>query len=410
MRILLINQNYQLRGGADRYFFETMKILKAHGHLVIPFATAHKDNYVTEYLSYFSRISGTAKELPFMSVTQKIQLFINSIYSFESANQLERLIKKSNPDIVHIHNILPHLTPSIFPVLKRHNLPIVQSLHDWHIVCGGAFLYTKGNICERCKGGKHYHCLLNKCNHQSIFASLAAMLSKYVDKIFHLWQGGVDIYAVPNNYMLNRLVAWGFSREKLYTIPNPFSLDGLEPIYQIGSYVIWYGRLTNAKGVFTLLRAAKETPKVQFELYGSSGPAESGVRKYIQLHKLTNVNLNTTLRWGDELKERVANALCVVEPSEWPHPSQYVLWESQALGKAIIASDIGGTPDLIKDGVNGSLFNVGDWKALAEKISILKGYPELAEKWGKEARKNFEILSDQKKILSSFNGNLSACS
>jgi glycosyltransferase involved in cell wall biosynthesis len=394
MKILLINQNYQLRGGADRYYFETIKVLEANGHQVIPFAAGHQDDFKTEYSKYFSRISGTGKELPNMSTVKKMQLFINSIYSFEAASQLEKLIKKSNPDIAHVHNVLPHLTPSIFPVMRKYNLPTVQSLHDWHIVCGGAFLYTQDRVCERCKGGKYYNCLLYKCDRQSFFASLAAMLSKYADKLFNLWEGGVNIYAVPNKYMLDRIVDWGFSREQIYTIPNPFSLEGLTPTFQVGSYVVWYGRLTTAKGIFTLLRAAQENPDIRFELYGSSGPAEPSVREYIRLHKMSNVVLDTTLRWGDELKERIANALCVVEPSEWYNPSQYVLWESQALGKAVVASNIGGTPDLIKDDINGSLFNAGDWKVLGEKISVLKNNPGMAEKWGKEARKNIEILSD----------------
>jgi len=395
MKILLINQNYQLRGGADRYYFETKKILEANGHQIIPFAVTHKNNFQSEYSSYFSRISGTGKELPYMTVAQKMRLFINSIYSFEAANQLDKLIKKSNPDIVHIHNVLPHLTPSIFPVLKRYNLPTVQSLHDWRIICGGAYLYTKGNICERCKGGKYYNCLLNICDHQSFFASLAAMLSKYVDKIFNLWQIGVDFYAVPDKYMLERLVNWGFSRENIYTITNPLSLESLVPTYQIGSYVIWYGRLIKAKGVLTLLQAAKAIPDIRFELYGSSGPEENQVRKYIDENNLKNIYLDTKLRWGDELKSRISNALCVVEPSEWPHPSQYVLWESQALGKAIIATNIGGSPDLINDEINGSLIDVGDWQSLARKIHFLNNNRGVADRWGRAARKSIELLSDQ---------------
>jgi glycosyltransferase involved in cell wall biosynthesis len=384
-----------MRGGADRYYFETKTILETHGHQIIPFAVANKDNYETEFKKYFSKIGGSEEEISSMSLAQKAQILINTVYSFEAAKQLKKLIEKIRPDIAHVHNILHHLTPSIFPILRKYNIPTVQSLHDWHIICGGAFLYTANHFCERCKRGKYYNCLLHKCDHQSYLASTASMLSKYVDKIFNLWQGGVDIYAVPNKYMTDRLEKWGFSKEMFRTIQNPFSLDELVSTNRLGSYVIWYGRLTTAKGIFTLLRAAKECSDIRFELYGSPGPAEAGVREYIQKHNLSNVILNTTLRWGDELKERIINSLCVIEPSEWPHPSQYVLWESQALGKAIIASDIGGTPDLIKDGVNGFLFEAGNWKALVEKISILKDNPTLAKKWGKEARKNIEIKADQ---------------
>lgn len=399
MKVLCINKFFHIRGGADRYFFETMAVLEEHGHDVIAFSSSHSRNEPSPYARYFSRLGGTEDDLETMSLGRKIRMFVNGIYSFESARQLERLIVDTRPQIAHVHNILYQITPSIFPVLRRHEIPVVQSLHDWHIICAGGYLYTKGALCERCKGGRFFQCTLNRCYRDSVAPSIMGSLSKYVDTTFDLWKGGVDAFTVPATHMIERLSEWGFPPDKIHILRNPFSLAGLNPTYNIGNYVLWYGRLLRLKGVYTLLRAAKELRHVEFRMYGS-GPEEAGVRTYMEKHHLTNVMLDTVTRWGPRLQQQVAEALCVVEPSEWWQPSPYVVWESFALGKAVVATNIGGTPEIIQEGVNGAMFEPGDWLQLAGTINSLLENRMKAVKWGKAARASIDRISSSQGFYS----------
>ena len=141
----------------------------------------------------------------------------------------------------------------------------------------------------------------------------------------------------------------------------------------------------------TVLRAAQALPHVPFELYGS-GPEDDRMRAYIAEHCLANVLFDTTTRWGPKLQSRVAHALAVLDPSEWFQPSQYVLWESFSLGTPVLASRIGGSPDLVTDGVNGALFEPGDWQGLAALVSRLHQDPALSVSWGRGARATLERL------------------
>src|SRR5205823_399812 len=119
VKVLAVNKFFHVRGGADRYFFETIAALERHGHVVIPFSTAHPQNHATPYADYFSPLGGTEDDLVSLSVPGKARRFANGVYSFEAARRVERLVRDTRPDVVHVHNILYQITPSIFPVFRR---------------------------------------------------------------------------------------------------------------------------------------------------------------------------------------------------------------------------------------------------------------------------------------------------
>ncbi|MFQ5409109.1 MAG: glycosyltransferase family 4 protein [Anaerolineales bacterium] len=391
MKILCVNKFFHVRGGADRYFFETIAALEARGHEVVHFSSAHPRNRPSPYAAYFSPLGGAEDDLPDMSLTRRARMFANGVYSFAAARLLARLVADTRPDVAHVHNILYQLSPSVVGALRRLRVPVVQSLHDWHIVCGGAYLYTHDGICERCRGGRFYNCARYKCYRESRAASAMATANKYVDSVLNLWQGGVQAYTVPSEHMAARLARWGLPRERLHVIRNPFSLNGLKPTYATNDHVLWYGRLIRLKGIYTLLEAARRRPHVHFELYGD-GPEAAAVRAFIADHELDNVLLDTETRWGPELQARIANATCVVDPSEWHHPSQYVWWETAALGTAMIATRMGSSPDVIADGENGLLFDSGEVSQLCAQIDYLYADRDAAKRLGRAARATVETL------------------
>lgn len=393
MKILYVNKFFFVRGGADRYFFDTMELMEGQGHEVVPFSTVHPRNRPSPWSEYFSPVGGSEEDLATMGLIEKARRFLNGLYSRAAAESLERLVLATQPDVAHVHNILFQLTPSIFPVLRRHRIPVVQSLHDWHIVCGGAYLYTHGATCERCKSGSIFPLLRYRCYRGGLGPSLLAAGNKLVDRGLGLWRENVDAYTVPGQHMIDRLADWGFPRERFHIVPNPLEQEDETPSYEVGQHVVWFGRMLRLKGIYTVLEVARHCPDVPFELYGA-GPEEAGVRAYLREHDLTNVLLDTVTRWGPELKSRISSALCVIEPSEWYLPSQYVTWEAYSLGKAVLGADIGGTPEMLTDGETGLLFPPGDARAFAGGIRRLQEEEGLAERLGRAARAKFERTAE----------------
>jgi len=404
MKVLNVNKFYHVRGGADRYYFDLARILEQGGCTVIPFSTEHPKNRPSDYRAYF--VPGfTEDDFDQLGIRQKIAAFFNGMYSQSARLQLRRLIFEKAPDLAHLHGLFYQLSLSLIDELSDRNVPIVYSLHDYHTICSGAFLYYDGKICSACRGGKFFEGLKRKCYRGKILPSLMA----YGSKIIHQWRrtlDKVDFFIVPNDQMKEEFAAWGFPREKFRKIHNPFFYDDV-PFYsytQDSDYFVFYGRLARSKGIFTVLEAFKEFRDKRLWIFGS-GPDEEGVRNYIAEHSLKHVQLNTHLRWGNELQEKIGRSLGVISASEWPTPSEYVNYEAMALGMPLIASDVPGNVAMIRDGENGLLFRRGDAQEL---IACLRRCLSAdAGEMGKRARQFVEQeLSPEiffKRILSIYN-------
>lgn len=386
MKVLLVNKYYSITGGADKYFFELKNILVAKGHEVIPFCGNYSNNFDSEYEQYFP-VAYSGEEVEALPFKEKIKIFLKGIYNFEARKNIERLIRDVQPDLVHLHNIFYTISPSIVHSLKKYKLPIVCSLHDYHIICANAYLYHQG-ICQRCKSGKYYNILIKRCYRNSLGASMMAFLSKLVHNYLKIFDN-VDIFTVPNVMMKNNLMDWGLPEQKIKIIHNPFDFSGLVPNYQYRNYFVFYGLIAQQKGVLTLLRAMRQVKDSQLLMFGK-GPGVEDVKRYIKENKLENVRLDTELRWGKKLRKIISNAMFVISPSEWLEPSAYMNYESMALGKPVIASRIGGNIELISEEKNGLLFEPGNAKELAEKINFLLKNRYLIEKFGRNARLKLE--------------------
>ena len=378
MRILQINKFFHLRGGADTFFFKTCDLLSTHGHEVAHFSTRHEKNNPSPYSRYF--VDGfTEQDVPKLSWAQKAGGFVHGIYSRPAYRALQALVRDFQPDVAHVHNLNYQLSPSIFDALHDAGVPAVMTLHDYTIVCGAGTLFVHDQNCERCRGGRHYHALLQRCFHDSIPASAMVMLSHYRNPLRGAWSR-VNRFISPSKFMRDKLADFGMPRERISHLPNFIDFAatpqaGRHP----GEYILYFGRFSRNKGIDTLLRAT-ESIQTPLMMVGDGPELPEIQRCAARRGGRLIVKPFTTSR--EELKQIIANSRFVVVPSIWYENQPTTVLESYALGKTVVASDSGGIPELVDEGTTGTLFRASDTSDLKAKIEFGAAHPELCQKWG----------------------------
>lgn len=383
MKILQINKFFYIKGGAERHLFDLVKLLRQKNHEVAVFSTKNSENITSGYEKYF--VSELDLEKPTQSKCEIIKRFF---YSEEAKKNLDKLLAKRKIDIAHVHNIYHHLSPSIISVLKKKKIPVVMTLHDYKLICPNYHLLRKGKFCTKCLGGKFYHCFFNKCVRESYKASLVCALEGYFHRFWGVYKKSVDVFIAPSSFMKKMMVKAGFSASNIEVLPNFIDNKDFMPRYGGDRYIIYFGRLSKEKGVDVLLKAMETIPNIRLLVIGS-GPEEKNIKKFIKERKLGNIKLIGHLT-KKELIPHIQNARFSVVPSIWPEVCPLAVLESFALGKPVIASNIGGLPELVKEGYRGFLFEPGNAKELAKKIKQLFFNSLLIEKMGRLARRKID--------------------
>lgn len=362
LKILQINKFHYPRGGAERYVFELARLLEARGHKVINFSMAHENNLPSEYEKYFVKKVNLEK----FSLINIIKFF----YNYEAAAKLKKLIKDEKPDIAHLHNIAHQLSPAIISVLRDHRVPMVQTLHDYKLICPNYRLYSRGKICGRCRGGRYYNCFFGKCLHESRARSFLGMLEAYWSHNILKIYDRVDLFIAPSRFMKDICVKFGAPADKIKVIYNFIGLpeDGSPPPAACGDYFLYFGRLSPEKGIEVLIKAWRRLGREYKLKIAGGGPSDKILAGLINDLKLGGRIEMIGPKYGEELRGIIRRARAVILPSLWPENMPYSALESLALGKAVIASRVGGLPEIIKDGKNGFLFKAGGADELAEII------------------------------------------
>ena len=197
----MVNKFFYNFGGTEQVFFELSNILEKNGHQVIPFSMQDKKNKKTDFEKYFPTNLNYKKSSIFYKIEKFPKIISRVIYSPESRRKITRLIRDTRPDIAHIHMIEHHISPSILYALKEFNIPIVQSVNTYKMVCPAYLLYNKrrGEVCERCIGGRYYNVVINRCLKNSLPASLLVCIEMYVHRWMRVYQNIVDKY--PNHFL-----------------------------------------------------------------------------------------------------------------------------------------------------------------------------------------------------------------
>jgi glycosyltransferase involved in cell wall biosynthesis len=354
---------------------------------VVVFAMSHPDNAESPYSKYF--VSNIDYNNPSRGIIRRIKEAIDIVYSLEARHKLSNLLEDTKPDICHAHNIYHQLSPSIFSALRKAGIPTVLTLHDGKLLCANMLFLRNGKICERCAGSKFYHAVLGKCIKDSYASSLVCAVEETVHRFLKLYERGVDLFITPSNFLKQKLVEHGRLKEcQIEVLPNYADVRMIEPCYEPGNYGLFVGRLEPLKGVATLLKACEQVPDFEVRLAGRGPMLEQGLEfaKSKGLSKIKFLGFQT----GSDLQLLFRDCRFVVLPSECYENCPMVVLEAFAAGKPVIASRIGGIPELVDHGEDGLLFEPGNSEELAKCMRMLIDNKALAEEMGRKGRAKAE--------------------
>lgn len=385
MRILLANKYYYLRSGTERYLFNVTRLLESQGHTVGIFSMHHPRNQPTPFHKFFvPNIEYYSKR----GVLGQLQSALRAIWYPLAAHNIELLINEFKPDLVQLHNIYHQISPSILPAIRKHGIPIIHRLHDYKLLCPNYLLHTSGDVCERCRGQKYIQAIRYRCLHGSLSWSLAAATEMTIHKQMRVYENNIARFTCPSRFLLNKAIDFGIARNSLEYLPNFLFLDDLLPPQSSdGQYALYFGRLAKEKGLLTLLSASQMEP-IPLKIVGE-GPMISEVQRAIQQYQMRHVEV-AGYHQGAALAHLISNARYVIVPSEWYEVFGQIIIEAFAHNKPVIASSIGGIPEIITEGLDGLLVQPKDPKALAQTIRWLWDNPKVAIQMGKNGRKKVE--------------------
>lgn len=408
MRILQINKFFYRRGGSETYFFDLIKLLEQHGHEVVHFSTVRPQNFDSPYHEFFvSEINFEKRE----GLIRDLGKFSRSLYSLEAKNKLEKLILKTRPEVAHLHNVSHHLSPSVLSVLKKHKIPVIQTLHDYQLICPNFKLFTEGKICERCKKYRYWNAVLHKCVHDSSLESLAEGLEMWFHGACKFYENGVCYFVTPSRFLKEKLEEWSVTKKsKVVNIPHFIDASNYVPRYEPGDYAIYFGRLVKEKGLDMSVEALAGTD-VRLKIVGS-GPERKKLELQVTSYKLQEKVEFVGYKSGKELHDLIRESKFVILPSIWYENYPMSLLEAGALGKAVISSQLGGISEIIEDGKNGLLVAPGIVEDLRKKILQLWNDDVLCKRMGEQARELVEKRNSPEehyqKIMELYNGLLTS--
>lgn len=412
MKILMVNKFLYPNGGSETYIFKLGEQLQKKGHEVQYFGMEHAGRIVGNRLECYTsdmdfHAGGVGKLLyPF-----------RIIYSGEAKRKMRRVLEDFRPDVVHLNNINFQLTPSIiyavraFEKKRGKRIKIVYTAHDYQWVCPNHMMRipATGQICFACRGGDFKQCSKNRCIHDSRVKSLIGTIEAGFYAMRKTY-GMVDVIICPSEFMKKQLDTDPLLAEKTVMMHNFIdkdtavagkthgkkkkrrekaevfgtAADGERPA---GDYVLYFGRYAEEKGTLTLLEACRVLPEIPF-VFAGTGPLEGRV------NQAPNVE-NRGFVAGEELRRLIAQARFSVYPSEWYENCPFSVMESQMYGTPVLASDLGGAPELVQPGRTGDLFRGGDAQELTEHIKELWEDPELCRTYSENCRSiNFDTAEE----------------
>lgn len=380
--LLAINNYFYRRGGAEAIFLDQMDMFARAGWNTVPFSMQHPGNLASEWSSYF------VPEIEFGrqgGLKTKVEHGLEVIYSRKARSRLDDLIDKVRPDIAHAHNVYHHISPSIFPLLKKRGIPTVMTAHDLKLACPAYKMLAPDGICERCKGGRIYNVLVNRCMKQSVPLSGLVMVETAVHRMLGLYGRYLDRIVVPSRFYREKLIEWGWPAEQLVYIPNFVEQTIAERPLAVeeGDYFLFAGRLAPEKGIATLIRAAALSGQ-RLRIAGT-GPDEAMLRKLVE-QTGADVEFLGYLS-GDALHHAIAGAKALVLPSEWYENAPVSLLEAYALGRPVIGTDIGGIPELIRENVTGLIAQPSNPVDLARVLTAMNALsPDNRREMGEAGR------------------------
>lgn len=345
---------------------EEASLLRQHGHEVVEY---RQDNQRIETLN---RLSVAAQ----------------TIWSRPVYRALRQLVRDIHPDITHVHNTFVLISPAAYYASRAAGVPVVQTLHNYRLLCPAATFFRDGQLCEECLGKTPpWPALRHACYRHSSVQSAVTATMLTVHRGLKTWQTQVDRYIALTEFSRRKFIQGGLPAEKVVVKPNFVSPD---PGRREGSgrYALFVGRLAPEKGVMTLLRAWQQVAGVPLKAVGG-GPLMQDVQTFLHTHQLSDVEV-LGQRDLEEVLTLMKGAWFLVLPSEWYETFGRVAIEAFACSVPVLASRLGAMAELIDEGRTGLLFRPGDPEDLAAKVRWAVEHPEAMTRMGAQARQAYE--------------------
>ena len=383
MKVLLANKFYYRRGGDCIYTINLEQMLKAHGHEVAVFAMDYPENLDTPWKKYFPQNMS------------KLMAFTRPFGSREVKTKFGRLLDDFRPDVVHLNNVHTQLSPVMAEMAHERGVKVVWTLHDYKLLCPRYDCLKNGTtVCETCFKGDKRACLDNKCMKGSKLASFIGY------KEAEMWnrerlERCTDVFICPSQFMADKMVQGGFSKEKMKTLCNFIDVekckyantDGSDCLPAKEDYFCFIGRLSHEKGAKTLIEAANELP-MKLKVIGG-GPLMDELKAMAH----DNIEFVGFKQW-DEIKTLVGKARFSVIPSEWYENNPLSVIEAQCLGTPVLGARIGGIPELTP-----YTFSSGNRADLKAQIESLWNSEFDYDKIAQEARSRYDAESYYEKLM-----------
>ena len=354
----MVNKFLYPRGGSESYMLYLGEHLKKLGHEIEYFGMYDENNTVGNSIGkYTQNMDFHSKGLARFLYPFKI------IYSREAKKKIMQVIDDFKPDIVHMNNINFQLTPSIIYGIKKRGVKLVQTVHDYQMICPNHLLYNfdKNTPCEKCVKGSHINCIKNKCIHNSTVKSILGVIEAKLYSLLKTYKK-VDLFVCPSNFLENKLLsAKGYYKGKTKTIHNFIDKEKFSNTdRKEDSYIVFIGRLSKEKGIEYIAKTAKLLGEYTFVIAGS-GPDEG------MLKGIDNIKLAGFVT-GNDLTELMGNAKLLLLPSVCYENCPLSILEAHSMGVPVVTMNSGGMAELVKDGVTGTLVNEPTPECIALKI------------------------------------------
>ncbi|WP_339606268.1 glycosyltransferase family 4 protein [uncultured Roseivirga sp.] len=365
MKVLQVHNIYQGKTGEETVVEEEKKILERHGHTVIQYI---KDN----------------SDLDRYSSLDKLRL-LGSLHSSKSiGKELGEFIEREKPDVCHVHNTFPLITPIVYEICKSKNLPVVQTLHNYKMVCTNSLLFRNGEVCEACLNKSLYNSIKFKCYRDSYLATAAQAHVIQHHRNIGTWDNLIDRYVCLTEFQKEKVFG-GSLRGKVVVKPNFLAENNLETVRE--NFFLFVGRLNDSKGLQDLLYLFRRNSHSNFVLIGKSDNPEI-------FSEFKNVK-HLGERNRDVVLENMRKCKAVIFPSKYYEGMPMVILEAFSLKKPVISRNRGAMASMINDKINGLKYELES--ELISAVDLMENKPELVNQLGEQAYKDYKAKYTEEK-------------
>jgi len=350
-------------------FAQERKLLESHGHEVVTYQRSNK-------------------ELLTCSRFERLNLPRKMVWAKDSHRDLTEVLRKEKPDVVHVHNTFVQISPSIFSACRQAGVPVVQTLHNFRLMCPAATFFRDGKICEECRESSLWRGIQHACYHQSHGATAAVALMLTVHRQARTWVNEVTVYIALSQFSRRKFTDGGLPAAKIRVKPNFVAPDPGERNGS-GEGAVFVGRLSPEKGLKTLLQAWHHLPApIPLQIFGD-GPQRAELEQMASDLNLSSVTFRGHVN-HDTTQTAIKNAHVLILPSECYENFPMTIVEALSCGTPVICSRLGAMQEIVTHLETGLHFTPGNPEDLAEKLAWAWDHPAKLENLGKAGRREYE--------------------